>query len=161
VEKRPLAGRVVAGDADPVNLRPPANGEEADLFAIHRAVFRPHIERIWGWDEEWQKANFSRELASATTSVIQVDSVTAGYLQSRDEGSRIYVQNIALLPAFQGKGLGTRLMKELQAKAALRGVPLELSVFRGNDPARRFYERLGFRETGESHTHTQMAWRAI
>jgi len=28
------------------------------LFAIHRALFLPHIARLWGWDERWQRAIF-------------------------------------------------------------------------------------------------------
>lgn len=144
-----------------MDVRPAADCEEAPLFEIHRAVFLPHIEQIWGWNEEWQKVNFARELASSATSVIQINSLIVGYVQLRDEGNRIYLQNIALLPDFQSKGIGTRLVKELQAKAAVRGVRLELSVFRTNESARRFYERLGFERTCDSETHTEMSWRAI
>lgn len=121
-----------------MDLRPAANTEEADLFEIHRVVFRPHIEQLWGWDERWQRRNFAAELASSTTSAIRIDALIVGYVQFRDEGSRIYVQNIALLPDFQRRGIGTSVVKELQAKAAARDVPLELGVFRTNAPARRF-----------------------
>ena len=143
-----------------MDLRPVADGEEAELFEIHRAVFRSHIEQLWGWDERWQRSNFAAELASSTTSVIRMDALIVGYVQFRDEGNRIYVQNIALLPDFQCKGIGTRLMNELQTKAAARGVPLELGVFRTNAPARRFYERLGFERIRDTETHTEMSWRA-
>jgi ribosomal protein S18 acetylase RimI-like enzyme len=143
-----------------MDLRPVADGEEAELFEIHRAVFRSHIEQLWGWDERWQRSNFAAELASSTTSVIRMDALIVGYVQFRDEVNRIYVQNIALLPDFQCKGIGTRLMNELQTKAAARGVPLELGVFRTNAPARRFYERLGFERTRDTETHTEMSWRA-
>lgn len=144
-----------------MDLRPAADCEGADLFEIHREVFRSHIEQIWGWNEEWQKANFAKELASSTTTVIWINYLIVGYLQVRDEGKRIYIQNIALLPDFQSKGIGTRLIKELQAAAAVRGVPVELGVFRTNESARRFYERLGFERTCTTETHTEMSWRTI
>lgn len=144
-----------------MDVRPAANSEEADLFEIHRTVFRSHIEQIWDWDERWQRSNFATELASSTTSAIRIDALIVGYVQFRDEGNRIYVQNIALLPDFQSKGIGTRLIKELQAQAAARGVPLELGVFRSNAPARRFYERLGFERACDTETHTEMSWKAI
>lgn len=143
-----------------MDLRPVAESEEAELFEIHRAAFRSHISQLWGWDERWQRSNFAAELASSTTSAIRLDARIVGYIQLRDEGNRIYVQNIALLPDFQSRGIGTRLMKELQTKAAARGVPLELGVFRTNGPARRFYERLGFERTRDTETHTQMSWKA-
>lgn len=135
------------------------DSDEADLFEIHRAVFRSHIEQIWGWNEDWQRNNFATERASSTTSVIRIDARIVGYLQCRDEGNRIYVRNIALLPEFQGQGIGTALVKELQAMAAARDVPLELGVFRTNAPARRFYERLGFERTRDTETHTEMSWK--
>jgi ribosomal protein S18 acetylase RimI-like enzyme len=143
-----------------MNLRPAEDDEEGELFEIHRAVFRSHIEQLWGWDETWQRSNFAAERASSTTSAIWLDALIIGYLQLRDEGTRIYVRNIALLPDFQGRGIGTRLMKELQTKAAARGIPLELSVFRTNAPARRFYERLGFERTRDTMTHHELSWKA-
>lgn len=142
-----------------MDLRPAADNEEGELFEIHRVVFESHIERLWGWDERWQRSNFAAELASSTTSVIRVAAIIVGYVQFRDEGNRIYVQNIALLPDFQSRGIGTRLIKELQAKAAARGVPLELGVFRTNAPARRFYEHLGFERMRDTETHTEMSWK--
>jgi ribosomal protein S18 acetylase RimI-like enzyme len=144
-----------------MDLRPTVDSEEADLFEIHRSVFRPHIEQIWGWDERCQRSNFAMELACSTTSTIRIDALIVGYVQLRDEANRIYVQNIALLPDFQRQGIGTRLIKELQAKAAARGVPVELGVFRTNAPARRFYERLGFEWTYDTETHTELSWTAI
>lgn len=143
-----------------MNIRPVEDGEEAALFEIHRAVFHSHIEQIWGWDEEWQKANFARELESSTTSVVSINGLIVGYVQFCNDGKGIYVQNIALITNYQRKGIGTRLIEQLQAKAAANGVPLELGVFRTNAPAQRFYERLGFKKTCDTDTHIQMSWRA-
>ncbi|MDN5872584.1 MAG: GNAT family N-acetyltransferase [Nitrococcus sp.] len=144
-----------------MDVRPATCNDEAALYEIHRAVFRSHIEQIWGWNEEWQRSNFATELASSSALVILIDARIAGYVQFRNEGNRIYVQNIALLPDVQSKGIGTRLIKELQAKATVRGVPLELDVFRTNTSARRFYERLGFERMCDTEMHTQMSWSAI
>lgn len=141
-----------------MNLRAANTEDLALLFAIHRSVFRSHIETIWGWDEDWQLQNFASECATAATCVIEVDDRIAGYLQVLDRGSPIYVQNIAIAPAFQGKGVGTMILKGLQSKAAARKLPIHLGVFRTNTPAQRLYERLGFRKIGETPTHIQMAW---
>lgn len=45
-----------------------------------------------------------------------------------------------------------------QEEAAATQRPLGLQVMKGN-PARRLYERLGFRQAGESDTHYAMEWR--
>ena len=132
-----------------------------ELFEMHRAVFRTHIEQIWGWDEDWQRTNFAAEFASSNTSVIEIEDRIVGYVQIRDEGHRIYLQNIALSPEFQRRGFGTRLLKRLQRESSARKVALELAVFRTNPNALKFYERIGFRRTGETSTHIEMSWRGI
>jgi ribosomal protein S18 acetylase RimI-like enzyme len=47
------------------------------------------------------------------------------------------------------------MVGSLLATARDRGVPVRLQVFR-ESPAVRFYERLGFRRTGETETHVRM-----
>lgn len=141
-----------------MNLRPAKTEDLALLFAIHRSVFRQHIEKLWGWDESWQYQNFRSECAAAITSVIEIDDQIAGYVQVVDRGSQIYVQNIAIASAFQSKGLGTILLKDLQLRATTRQVPLHLGVFKSNMPAHRLYQRLGFRDVGETRTHIEMSW---
>lgn len=144
-----------------MDISPVGDGEEALLFEIHRAVFYSHIEQIWGWDEDWQKANFARELESSTTSVVSINGFIVGYVQLCDEGRSFYLRNIALITKYQRKGIGTRLIQQIQAQAAAKGASLELGVFRTNAPARKFYERLGFEKTCDTETHVQMSWKAI
>jgi len=131
-----------------------------DLFELHRIAFKEHIERTWGWDEKWQRANFVRECASSITSVVRLNGRTVGYLQVQHDPHCIHLQNIALHPEVQNKGMGTTLLNDLKAAAAAREVPLELAVFRTNESAQRFYERHGFVRTSESKTHIEMSWRA-
>jgi GNAT superfamily N-acetyltransferase len=51
---------------------------------------------------------------------------------------------IAVVPSARGCGIGTRLLQELIKRVATQHSALSLSVALGN-PARRLYERLGFR----------------
>lgn len=143
-----------------IDIRPVQSCEEAHLFKIHRAVFRSHIEQIWGWDEEWQLANFAKELESSVTDTVSVDGRIIGYLQCREDHRCIYVQNIALIAPYQGKGIGALLIKQVQGSAGAKRLPVELGVFRTNTLARKFYERLGFDKTGETVTHILMSWKA-
>ncbi len=53
--------------------------------------------------------------------------------------------SIGVQPAARGHGVGEQLMRALIGEAARRGLGLCLSV-RTDNPARRLYERLGFRE---------------
>ena len=69
---------------------------------------------------------------------------------SPDEQPAFYVDDctpevtIGVLKAARGQGVGARLLRALFAEAARRGVGLCLNV-RHDNPARRLYERNGFR----------------
>jgi len=53
--------------------------------------------------------------------------------------------DIALLPEFRGRGIGTALLSALIEEAEREGKRVSIHVERYN-PARRLYARLGFRE---------------
>ena len=53
--------------------------------------------------------------------------------------------SIGVKPKARGQGIGEKLMRALIGEAARRGLSLNLSV-RSDNPARRLYERLGFRD---------------
>lgn len=142
-----------------VDVRPATSDDLESLFDLHCAVFRSHIEEIWGWDEEWQRSRFKLEFESSMTSVVQTAGQTVGYVQTNADPDRLYLRNIALHPDVQGQGLGTILVRQLQQQAAERGVRLDLSVFRSNRRAQDFYARLGFHRTGGTDTHIEMSWR--
>lgn len=60
------------------------------------------------------------------------------------------VENVATLPEFRRRGLVERLMAEILERGRQRGAKVaEISVFIGNDPAQRAYEKCGFRVVAE------------
>jgi ribosomal protein S18 acetylase RimI-like enzyme len=61
------------------------------------------------------------------------------------------VVSICVDPNWQGRGLGGRLLREIEA--ALPGGPMILMVEDANAPARRLYERHGYRELGLSRNY--------
>ena len=60
------------------------------------------------------------------------------------------VKRVYILSRFRGAGLGRRLMQEAEIYARGRGVrKLLLGVYKGNEAAISFYERLGYKRVGE------------
>jgi predicted GNAT family acetyltransferase len=59
----------------------------------------------------------------------------------------------------RGQGLGSSVVRQCQQRAAAAGARLELQV-RPENPARRLYERLGFRVAGEAGFAVEMVWSA-
>ena len=64
---------------------------------------------------------------------------------------------IQMLPDYQGRGIGTRLIGALQEEAHALGQAIELSVLNVN-PALRLYERLGFAVVERKQRSTTMRW---
>lgn len=125
------------------------------LWQLHRSGLKPYVERIWGWDEEWQFNRFRENFDPASQEVILYRGEVAGTLIAERREENIFLAYIAVAPAYRGQGLGTAVIQELLAKAATKKVPVILKVLKGN-PAKRLYERLGFETTAQTETHDWM-----
>jgi ribosomal protein S18 acetylase RimI-like enzyme len=82
-----------------------------------------------------------------------------GWLHVLEAAGSIELHQIYLAPAQQRRGIGTSILRALQARAAAAGRPLCLNVLI-NNPARRLYERLGFRIQRSDAVKHHMAWTA-
>ena len=71
----------------------------------------------------------------------------------------IRIVDIALLPEHRKAGIGTALVSAIQSEAAQANKPVTIHVEQFN-PARRLYERLGFRVVKEVGVYILMEWRA-
>jgi len=76
--------------------------------------------------------------------IVLLDGVPAGLLKAYRGPDAWHVVQIQVAPGHQGRGLGERLLRGVLAQADAAGLPARLDVLRAN-PARRLYERLGFR----------------
>lgn len=65
-------------------------------------------------------------------------------------GARAQVRYMAVDPAWQGQGLGRRLLQALETRALSRGIVLV--VLDAREGAVGFYERCGYRVTRAAHT---------
>lgn len=125
------------------------------LMDVHREAMRPHVERVWGaWEEEKARRRWA-ETDPATHDIIMWKGVPAGLRRIRRHADALELVRLALLPEYQNRGIGSHLMQELVDEAQAHGLPIRLRVFKGN-PAKRLYERLGFRVTRETEAHHEM-----
>jgi ribosomal protein S18 acetylase RimI-like enzyme len=76
-------------------------------------------------------------------------------LRVEEHDDHIFVNYIALIPEHQRYGIGASLIRQVQASAATRGLPVRLNVLKVN-PARALYERLGFAVVGEDDVRWYM-----
>lgn len=138
-------------------IRPAQKDETEPLLTIHRAAMEDYITSTWGpWDDAFQRDYFVNHWPDVRLA-IEVSGELAGFLDLDESPERISIENLEIAPAHQGRGIGTAILSAVQQRAAGRNQPVTLQVLKVN-PARRLYDRLGFRQTGETPTHFQMSW---
>ncbi|MGB0101951.1 MAG: GNAT family N-acetyltransferase [Nocardioides sp.] len=91
--------------------------------------------------------------------VIEADGVPAGRLYVDRRPTDIRIVDIALAPAFRGRGIGGELIRSLIREAVESGRSVSIHVEIHN-PAARLYERLGFVVADERGVYRRMDWRA-
>jgi ribosomal protein S18 acetylase RimI-like enzyme len=90
-----------------------------------------------------QSIHYAKHYADASWDVIVIDGRRAGRLIVHRGDVEINVVDIALLPEYRGRGVGTTLLRAILSEADAAGLPVTVHVEHMN-PARRLYERLGF-----------------
>ena len=91
---------------------------------------------------------FDRGDARDLLLVADDDGQLAGFLYAFrcDDAGGYELDNLHIAPVFQGRGVGTALMRDASRHLVARGAKsVVLYVIEGNDAACRFYERLGGR----------------
>jgi ribosomal protein S18 acetylase RimI-like enzyme len=132
--------------------------DDADfLFRLHRTAMQTYVAQTWGaWDEAWQLQHFQQHFDLSACQIIMLHGQDIGVISVVRQVAGMFLSNIELLPAYQGRGIGTYLIEILLDEAHQKGVALSLQVLKVN-LARRLYERLGFTISGETATHYLMS----
>ncbi|MGE0446701.1 MAG: ribosomal protein S18-alanine N-acetyltransferase [Vicinamibacterales bacterium] len=101
----------------------------------------------------WTREMYAWELQNRAVCHIYVvrlpECPVAGFCAFWLVFDEIHINNIAMRPAFRGRGIGTALMHHVLAEGRARGARrATLEVRASNEAARRLYERLGFYVAG-------------
>jgi ribosomal protein S18 acetylase RimI-like enzyme len=131
-----------------IALRP---AQSADLVFCRRVTHETMsriVEQLFGWDEAHQIEKFARQWNVDEVRLITVGDEDAGWLQTAAVGDAVFLKQIYLDRPFQRQGIGTRVMQIVMEEARREGKAVTLGVVKIN-PARRLYERLGFRTMRE------------
>ncbi len=123
-------------------------------YELHRATMGAYVAQTWGaWNEGVQAALFARNFDPVGRQIVVVMGRDVGAISAQRTAGELFIGNIEILPAYQGRGLGTAIIGELLAQAARDNVPAILQVLKVN-PAQRLYRRLGFAPIGDTHPYS-------
>ena len=132
-------------------VEPLAGDEDLDgVLAVEAASF----------SNPWTRAMYEWELQNRAVCHILVVRTAAcrvaGFCAFWLVVDEIHINNLAVLPEFRGRGLGTTLMRRVLTEGLRLGATrATLEVRVSNEAARRFYEGLGFRATAvRKHYYT-------
>ena len=148
-------------------LQPAGAEDEAFLFEVYASTRAEELAPV-GWSES-QRESFLRMQFSAQDKhyrenypgaefqIIQMDGEPVGRLYVHRRATEIRIMDIALLPAYRRRGIGTMLLEEILAEGAASGKSVTIHVEMFN-PALRWYERLGFRKVTANGPYHLVKW---
>jgi ribosomal protein S18 acetylase RimI-like enzyme len=143
-----------------ITLRPSTAADLRPHYELFRAAMRDYEEAAHGaWDEHARWAEFQAGFPIGRARIIEVDGERVGAIDAERRADAWHLNNFEIAPGWQSRGIGTRLIRDLVARAADEGLPVALDVLKVNPRARALYERLGFERVGETATHIQMRTR--
>ena len=150
-----------------IELRPAWAADEpllAQVFADARGgelrsagLGELEVELLLGIQRRAQDAEYRAAYPQAEHSIIEVGGEAVGRIVIDRRPGEVRIVDIALRETCRGRGIGSSVLRALQADAAATGRMLGLRVARGN-PAGRLYARLGFREVAADEMYVEMAW---
>lgn len=113
------------------------------VIAIEHASFNNPTTRAW----------YENELDRPEICYVYVlrmpEAPVAGFCAFWKVVDQIHINNLAIHPAFRGKGLGILLLQRVLQEADALGAPhATLEVRRSNEAALRLYQRAGFTLAG-------------
>jgi ribosomal protein S18 acetylase RimI-like enzyme len=125
-----------------------ARAEDAvRIGAIARAAYSKYVARIGRWPAP-MLADFAAEIAADHVVVIGTDGRIDGYMIAWPETDAYFIDNVAVDPAQQGKGLGRQLIRHAVAEAT-RHRPSAIRLYTNAAMTENLsmYARMGFVET--------------
>ena len=128
-------------------IRPAVPADLAAVTRIVREAYTPYIARI-GKEPGPMRDDYAAQIAAGTVSVAEIDGVIGGLIVLIAEADHLLLDNIAVAPALQGRGVGGALMRFADDEARRRGLGelrLYTHVLMTENIAR--YQRLGWHET--------------
>jgi ribosomal protein S18 acetylase RimI-like enzyme len=152
-----------------IALRPIRPADEPFLYEVYASTRQEELAPV-PWNEgqkaaflqmqfDAQHAHYQEHFAGAAFDVVLVDGQPAGRLYVARWPGEIRIIDVAILPAFRNRRLGTRLLTSLLKEAEAAHKPLTIHVERLN-PALRLYERLGFRTVEDKGVYLFLEWQS-
>ena len=139
--------------ATPPRIRDAGAADAGRIGEIARAAYLKYVARI-GRAPAPMVADFAAEIAAGRVVVAEADGGVVGYMVAWPQADGYFIDNIAVDPTEQGRGLGRQLMDHAEHAARRHGLAaLRLYTNAAMSENLALYRRMGFVETHRAVEH--------
>ncbi|WP_395705696.1 GNAT family N-acetyltransferase [Casimicrobium huifangae] len=126
------------------------------LVELRRLTMRPH-ELAIGVNRSAEQTMRRVMQSFDVAQIIEQGEQAVGVLKVVRNAAHWELSQVQLMPALQGRGIGSRIIGSVVSDALAAEVSVRLHVLRAN-PARKLYQRLGFVVVNETLHGYEMAF---
>lgn len=137
-----------------ITLRPASADDVRFVAQVYGRAMGP-VLRDAGLDLAQQGHLLLMQWNPAEIRIIRAAGRDIGWVQVADAPDALFIRNFCIDLPWQKLGIGAAVLRTVIAEASARGAAVSLGVAKGN-PARRLYERFGFRITHQDAQHDYM-----
>ena len=126
-------------------LRRAVAADAAAVRALTRQAYAKWVPLI-GREPKPMQADYDRAVREHRIDLALLGGALAGLIETIDQPDHLLIENVAVAPAFQGRGVGRRLMAHAEQLAAEQGhAELRLYTNARFEENVALYRRLGYR----------------
>jgi len=146
----------IAFGTETLTLKTATGADKEFARTVHHRAYRDVVVRQFGeWNNEEQDMYFESTWSKYDSQIILLNQQPVGYWSVEYSPLEIHLHQFLLLPEYQGKRIGSHLLRWLISQSVSRNIPIRLRVFRESD-AYRLYAKMGFMATSTSEEHIVM-----
>lgn len=127
-----------------------------DLQQLHASP--EVIDQLISLQQLMQIKTYEHQFPDAQYFIIHFGEQAIGQIIIDVTKSYLHLIDIALLPAFQGRGIGHQLVQSLLTYASALTYDVHLSVQKNNIVAKNLYTSQGFKMVNEDDVFEKMIW---
>ena len=133
-----------------IQLRNAAPEDYEFVRSVHHRTMQGYVKDFFGsWDRDYQNQRFARTYKIEEVWIIVGGGTDVGWLARRESEENLLLTEFYVAAEHQNQGIGTQILRDLISEARRKNKSVSLGVLK-NNPARRLYEREGFKVIGEN-----------
>ena len=114
-----------------------------DLVELRIAAMRESLDAVGRFDPVRIRERLRAKFVPEETTKIVCDGRLVAFYAISEKEDHLYLGHLYVLPEAQGKGVGSRIMKEVIGLSVEKRLPVRLRVL-SSSPAKELYLRYGF-----------------